>query len=208
MSCRNRGGGLPESFLSGMQKQQTKTLVGLARCPHWGPARRNTASSNGHWGSGGTMGTRLDTKYPRMLKLGPKRSNSDRHFPQKREKRLNILPERKLCSWGPHRRGDRRRILPGSELGKWGRRWRSSGASPPPPPHQSPPRGSHPPLLEAQHSEPDILGVLPLPGNGSTGRMAPPDIGRSRNFPLELMLTMTSPCTGRNLGLGIISDLK
>ena len=129
-------------------------------------------------------------------------------LPAKERKRLKILPERKLCSWGPHRRGDRRRILPGPELGKWGRRWRSSGASPPPPPHQSPPRGSHPPLLEAQHSEPDILGALPLPGNGSTGRRAPPDIGRSRNFPLEQMLTMTSPCTGRNLGLGIISDLK
>ena len=73
-----------------MQKQQTKTLVGLSRRPHWGPARVNAASSNGHWGSGGTMGTRLDTKYPRMLKLGPKRSILDRHFPQKREKRLKF----------------------------------------------------------------------------------------------------------------------
>ena len=204
MSCRNRGGVFRDLFSAACRSSRLRPWWDLRGALIGGTRLRRMAIG----GPGGPWVHAWTQNIQGCSNLGPRgqiRTDTSR----KREKKmLKILPERKLCSWGPHRRGDRRRIVLGPELGKWGRRWRSSGASPPPPPHQSPPRGSHPPLLEAQHSEPDILGALPLPGNGSTGRRAPPDIGRSRNFPLELMLTMTSPCTGRNLGLGIISDLK
>ena len=179
-------------------RQRNETWVGLSRSPNGGPGRDSgMAAADGHWGSGRTVGTRLDKQSKDALGICPKNCHclSDTVA-------LKIcfrLPGCKLCRRGQHRQEGRRRI--GRLKDRWGRRWRSSGGSPPPPPPRSLPLASHPPLPEARRFSPGNLGALLPPDSGSTGSKVP-DTGHSRNSPRELL--PMGLCTVRNHGLRII----
>ena len=155
------------------------------------------AAADGHWGSGRTVGTRLDKQSKDALGICPKNCHclSDTVA----LKKCFRLPGCKLCRRGQHRQEGRRRI--GRLKDRWGRRWRSSGGSPPPPPPRSLPLASHPPLPEARRFSPGNLGALLPPGSGSTGSKVP-DTGHSRNSPRGLL--PMGLCTVRNHGLRII----